>query len=146
MRIVIGPVDAEASRQWTRHLLANLTIVKRRRSQLPFRLPSEVVEDFAQLLSVWSGHAEGDVFLWSGDLEEDWVRSLVRYWANLDSLSDDEVAALGLTWAPPAARPFFDAVTTAVAEALASTGTRDPFAELLVEHAQRPVRDTVLAR
>ena len=145
MLIAVGPVDAEAARQWTRHLLGNLTILKSQLAQLPFRLPSDVVEDFAQLLSSWLLHAEGDVFLWSDDLEEERVRNLVRYWANLDSLSDELVADLGLTWAPASARPFFDALAGAVAEAFAAAGAPDPFAELLVEHGKRPVRDVVPA-
>ena len=140
MLIAIGPVDADAARRWTRHLLGNLTIVRTRLELLPFGLPGEVIEDFAGLLSTWSHHAEGEVFFWRDDLDVDRVRNLVRYWANLDSLSDERVAALGLTWAPAAARPFFDALTRAVAEAFAATGDPDPFAELLVVHADRPVR------
>jgi hypothetical protein len=141
VRITIGPVDAGAARLWSHHLLANLTIVKDQVERLPFRLPADVIDDFAALLSTWVLHAEGDVFLWSDDLDEDRVRNLVRYWANLDSLGDEVVVALGLTWAPAEARPFFDALARGVADGLASTGTSDPFAELLVVHGRRPVRD-----
>lgn len=141
MRISIGPVDAGAARTWTAHLLANLVVVRRRQDALPFRLPDEIADDFEHFLREWHSTAvRSATFRWSRELDADHVRSLVRYWANLDSLGDDGVRALGLEWAPPSARPFFEAVAGAVAAALTSAGEDDPFAELLVDRGRRPVR------
>lgn len=150
MIVSIGPVDAGAARRWTAHLLANLELVRAQRDRLPIRLPDEVIEDFTTLLRDWHGHAvRTDVFHWQADLDPDAVRTLVRYWANLDSLTDEQVRDLGLNWAPPSSRPFFEAVTAAVAIALAAEdadGHTDPFADLLVEHGRRPVRDVRAGR
>jgi hypothetical protein len=143
--VAIGPVDADAARRWTAHMLANLEVVRAQRDLLPIRLPDEVVEDFTVLLHDWHAQAvRSDLFHWTADLDPAAVRSLVRYWANLDSLSDEQVRRLGISWAPPSGRPFFEAVAAGVAEALAAEdvdGRSDPFADLLVEHGRRPVRD-----
>ena len=53
MRVVIGPVDAGAAREWTEHMLANLEVVRSRRSLLAFALPDEVLDQFRQLLGEW---------------------------------------------------------------------------------------------
>lgn len=144
MWIEIGPVEVDAARCWLAHVGANLDVVRRRGEVLPFRLPDEVAEDLEELLAAWrrvtDGNASG-VFHWIGDLEPARVRTLVRSWANLDSLTDDLVRELGLDWSPPAGRPFFVALAVAVAEALAAEDlSSDPFADLLVAHGQRPVR------
>ena len=144
MRIEIGPVDVGAARCWLAHVLRNLAVVRRNRQLLPFRLPDEVADDLDLLLSSLLEHAEGtdgDEFRWGGLLAADRVRLLVHYWANLDSLSDDQVRALGVDWSPPAGRPFFVALTEAIAVALAADDRgANPFAELLVDHGRRPVR------
>ena len=124
-------------------MLANLETLRPLRHLLPFRLPDEIADRFVDLLREWRDHAErcGPTFVWSGDLDEDDVRTLVRYWANLDSLSDDTLDDLGLSWSPPDARPFFDALAHATAAALAAEeGGADQFAELLVAHAGRDRR------
>ena len=135
----IGPVDATAARVWTAHMLGSLDVVARSSDRLPFRLPPEVTADFRRLLREWNGIATGrEVFEWQGQFDLDRLRSLVRYWANLDALTDDQMAGLGVTWSPPHARPFFDALATAVATTLAETGDTDPFADLLADKGRVP--------
>lgn len=142
MLIVVGPVDAASARAWTGHLLAALEVVRAERHLLPFRLPDEVAHDFERFLRTWADIArDADVFFWEADLDPDQVRSLVRYWANLDSLGDDWVDGVGLAWSPMAARPFFDALTSGVADALSREGEPDPFADLLVDRGRQQVLD-----
>lgn len=139
MRVVIGPVDAAAAREWTAHMLANLEVVRSRRRVLAFALPDEVIDEFQQLLGEWRAAADrDDTFLWQADFDPDTVHHLVQYWANLDSLSDADVERLGIEWAPLSARPFFDALATGVADALARSGEEDVFAALLVERTHTP--------
>ena len=104
-----------------------------------------MADEIETLLTTWRDAATADpdapTFHWTGSLEEEQVRVLVRYWANLDSMSDDLLRELGVDWSPAAGRPFFTALTTAVAEALAEVGAGpDPFADLLVERNDLPVR------
>ena len=137
-------MDAESARRWLAHVIVGLAVVREKQDLLPFRLPDEVGSEIAALLETWREHAHqtaSDTFHWEGELDEEQVRTLVRYWANLDSMSDDLLRQLGVDWTPPAGRPFFAALTTAVAEALAGAERGpDPFAELLVVRKDLPVR------
>ena len=141
MRIEIGPVAAGAARAWTEHLLGNLEVVHARRGELPFQFPIEAANAFSALLTQWHAAAvdagAGD-FRWSADMDTDEVRWLLRYWANLDSLPPDLVARLGIEWSPPEARPFFDALVTAVVSAFSAEGLVDPFADLLAQQTPTP--------
>jgi hypothetical protein len=148
VRIEIGPVVASAALGWTAHMVENLRAIRPQRHRMPFRLPDEVVDAIEALLLRWHDHARTS----TGDfhvvevMDEAEVRLLVRYWANLDSLTDEQVAALGVDWSSSEARPFFDALAVGVARGLAEAGDDasgegpDAFAELLVEHVGRPVR------
>jgi hypothetical protein len=135
--IELGPVDAGAAEVWTSHMLGNLEILRGRVELLPFKLPKEIIEDFHDLLAEWCELAkQTDVLEWSADFDEEWLKLIVRYWANLDSLSDEQVARLGMSWAPAEGRPFFEALARAVATTLGD----DTFASLLVENARRRPR------
>lgn len=141
MQVCIGPVSSDAARIWTERMLANLGQLRIDSRALPFQLPTEVADAFEGLLQAWRDHAElEDVFMWSAEMRSDEVARLVQYWANLDSLTDAQVDALGLAWAPAEARPFFDSLAHGVADALAG-GVGEPFAALLVEHTAHPVRE-----
>ena len=148
MRIEIGPVAASAARGWTAHMVENLRAIRPQRHRMPFRLPDEVADAIEVLLLRWHDHAVscGEVFHVVEVMDDDEVRLLVRYWANLDSLTDEQVAALGVDWSAPEHRPFFDALALGVAQGLADADAdaggagSDPFAELLVEHGRRPAR------
>ena len=143
MRLEIGPVDVEAARSWLTHVIDGLRVVRAKADLLPFRLPDEVADQIEELLTTWqdASDATSDPFHWADDLDEERVRTLVRYWANLDSMSDELLRELGIDWSPAEGRPFFVALTTAVAAALADADLGpDPFAELLVERGDDPVR------
>jgi hypothetical protein len=79
------------------------------------------------------------VFRWEADRDVGEVRVLVQYWANLDSLTADHLHQLGIEWSPAEARPFFSALVEGVLDAFAREGVDDPFAQLLEEHAERPL-------
>ena len=137
-------MDVESARRWLAHVIDGLAVVRTKSELLPFRLPDEVADEIAALLDLWRDVAEvapSGTFHWTGTLEEEQVRTLVRYWANLDSMSDELVRDLGVDWSPAAGRPFYAALTTAIADALAQAEQgRDPFADLLVERKDLPVR------
>lgn len=131
MKVRIGPVSGAAARAWCEHLRANLDVVAARREVLPFNLPDEVVEAFAVLLDEWRQAASGDIFEWSADFTEDELRSLVRYWANLNAMTARHLDEFGITWSPDDARPFFHALVAGVEQAFVDEGRPDPFLVLL---------------
>jgi len=139
--LTVGPVAGAAARSWTEHLLQNLAVVRERQHLLPFRLPKEVADDFEELLAAWRAAAMGkETFVWSTEMDEQQIVRLVRYWANLDALTDAQVRRLGLDWSPAEARPFYAAVAAAVAVALEQRGEPDAFAGFLVKNGSRPPR------
>jgi hypothetical protein len=134
----VGPVASVAARNWASHLLANLDAVERTTAALPFRLPNDVADNFRLLLTEWLSVAgESETFMWSIDIDPEPARVLVQYWANLDSLRDEHLDAIGIDWSPPNARPFFIALARAVDEAFRGIGEDNPFARLLAERAER---------
>ena len=138
MLLTIGPADAATARRWTIHLLRSVEVLRERRDLLPFRLPDEVLDGFEWLLRSWRDHAEAATgeFHWQRDLDPDQVRMLVQYWANLDSMDEEILGRLGLTWSPAGTRPFFEAVATGVAAALEGDAKASPFAEHLAQRGR----------
>lgn len=139
MLLRIGPVSSEAARTWTAHHLGSLETLREKLDQLPFSLPTEVLQAFVFLLGEWHRHAEtNSVFEWQREMDPLQLRMLVQYWANLDYLSDDQVRALDLSWSPPEGAPFFAALAEAVAQALADDDSSGDFAASLVDNDIRP--------
>lgn len=142
MIVTIGPVCSSAALEWTASTIRNLARVRAASGDggLPIRLPVDVADAFDALLSEWHDHAQrSETFHWSEEFDRDWVRHLVQYWANLDALSTEHAAALGLEWSPPEARPFFAALAEGVAEALSTDDEADePFSQFLTTRVHEP--------
>jgi hypothetical protein len=121
-------------------MVENLRTLRPQRDRMPFRLPDEVSLAIEGHLLRWHETAAtgGSLFHVVEQIDDDELRLLVRYWANLDSLTDEQVRALGVDWSSAEDRPFFDALVQGVSRALADAG--DGFAGLLFEHIGRPVR------
>jgi hypothetical protein len=129
----VGPVDAEHARTWIAHELRNVEILRANAEKLPFLVPDEIVDEIISYLHEWEFVAAGDgPFEWSAPLDRHRLELLVRYWANLDLMTDELVDRLGLAWAPLSTRPFFDALVAGVDAALRTDdGVPDPFARIL---------------
>jgi hypothetical protein len=138
--ITIGPVRSAAALEWTSATMRNLARVRAAAADgtLPIRLPVDVADAFDGLLREWHSHAgRSETFHWSEEFDREWARHLVQYWANLDALSQEHAATLGLEWSPPEARPFFAALAAGVADALA-TDDDEPFSRFLTTRVHEP--------
>lgn len=129
----VGPVDVEPARVWIDHELRNLAILRANRDKLPFLVPAEVIDLIGAYFDEWQFVASGDgPFEWIATMDRHQLELVVRYWANLDLMTDDLVDRLGLAWAPVSTRPFFDALVAGVDDALRrDDGSHDPFAHVL---------------
>lgn len=129
----VGPVDVEPARTWIAHELSNLEVLRANVEKLPFLVPADVLDRLASYLREWELVASGDgPFRWSATFDRCDLELLVRYWANLDLMTDELVDVLGLAWAPLTTRPFFDALVAGVDAALRrDDGSPDPFARAL---------------
>jgi hypothetical protein len=77
------------------------------------------------LLDVWQGHAaKADVFDWSMSTSTETVVQVVGQWLEIGSLSSDDLARIGCSWAPEWTRPFADALVVGASAALAEAGPR----------------------
>ena len=143
--LVIAAAAAEAVAMLTRDRIWHTGAVGNLRAAAAFavlaavagwRLASQPGMEPSLLLE-WHRVADrGGMFRWEAEMDEAQVRMLVQYWANLDSLTDEHLDRLGITWSPPDAKEFFDAVAVGVASAFEVNGGREPFSEMLASQAE----------
>jgi len=128
----IGPVPAEAARRWVANTREILAAVRRHPDRLPSPVALEDLDQFDALLRSWDEYAaRSERFCWVARAETSDVERLVERWAVLDAMSDELLASLGVSWAPPEARPFYLAIRAGVFEALAAQATTQALAERL---------------
>ncbi len=117
----VGPVDCEIAQAWVANTSRILAAVRAHPEVLPEPIPDDVAEMFAGLLETWGEVANGSCeFVWVGRARPSAVRRIVEYWAMVDRLPEDVLEGLGCQWSGPDARPFFDALTAGVMDALQS--------------------------
>jgi DNA-binding NarL/FixJ family response regulator len=117
----LGPVDAAAARVWIANTLAIVAALRRHPDVLAEPVPEDVLDVFDQFLATWQALAAAtEEFYWAARAEISVVERLVDWWATIDRMSDDKLAALGVQWSPPEGDPFFRALTAAVIDAVSS--------------------------
>jgi CheY-like chemotaxis protein len=115
----LGPIDSQVASIWVASTLGLLDALREHPEEVTDGVDGGLLEVFAGFLLEWRSVADaGGDFLWSATASADTVERLVAAWAKLDQLSDETMARLGRSWSPPEARPFFDALATAVVSAL----------------------------
>jgi hypothetical protein len=133
MIVEIGPVASSAALVWLANTRSILRAIEAKPWAVPFALPPEVREAFHRYLDQWEEAARaGDEFRWRAEAPLEEVRWLVDYWVSIDSMTADQLAALGVWWSPPEGAPFFQALTTAVVEAMVAE-EQSPFTDRLLD-------------
>jgi len=119
VQVQVGPVPTSATRAWidnTRRILGSLRV---RPDVLGQPMPTEILDLFERFLNIWDEINRGaDEFFWTARAPSSEVRRLVEWWALIDSMSDAQLAELGVNWSSPDARIFFHALTGGVIKAL----------------------------
>jgi CheY-like chemotaxis protein len=119
IRVRIGPVPSAAALAWVTNSAAILDAFVAHPEMLDVPIVEADAARFRQLLDLWRQFASTrESFCWIGTAAREEVERLVRVWAALDSVSDEQIAALGCAWSPPEARPFYEALTRGVVAAL----------------------------
>lgn len=119
MEVRVGPVSSDAARLWVENTTAILEAVVAHPDVVGAALPDDVVVIFRSFLEQWRRMAmHGGVFHWAARANPGEVRRVVEHWAAIDGLTDEQLEVLGVSWSPPAARPFYLALTAGVLEAL----------------------------
>ena len=126
----IGPLPSAVALAWIHNSRGLLEAVRHARVPLAIDVHEDLVDLCDSLLTVWEAHARrADTFDLLQDVDVVQLTGLVLQWLEIGRLTDDELAALGCTWAPPAAQPFSEALETGVLDSLDAAG--EPGAALL---------------
>jgi DNA-binding NarL/FixJ family response regulator len=121
LAVRVGPIPSDAALDWVDNTARIIAAVRRRPDVLDTPVDDVVFETFDHYLAVWRDIAVGnDEFTWAARASADDVERLVSAWASIDRLTDAQLSELGIEWSSPLGRQFFDALTTAVLEALAA--------------------------
>jgi hypothetical protein len=134
IRLVVGPVPAEVAREWVDNSRVVVAAVRQHRLALSIPVRPPILELIDAVLAVWQDvAAEASVFRWESEVEVEQLLSLAKEWRELAAMTADDLAVLGVAWADERTAPMFDAVVTALADALqALPSTAALGAELLV--------------
>ena len=111
----IGPVSMRAARRWLTHARGTVKALR----DAPSGIPVPVLDEFELLIDQWSGSVDGGaLFHWQSLVPVERVRRLSSFWATAARAvrSPDT----GLTGPPREARPFYDALVSGAANALAA--------------------------
>ena len=122
VRVEVGPLPSEAALPWLTSTLRIVAAISAHPELVRFEIPREATDTFTHHLLEWLDLAESsDVFHWVGKEDPATARALLTYWVRIDQLSDEEMGRLGVAWSPPEGYRFFEALTSAIIEALADT-------------------------
>ena len=117
--IRVGPAPSGAACLWVANSLEIIDAVVAHPEVLGAPIPDDVIDLFRSMLDQWAAVAEtSEEFRWVARARPDDVRRIVENWAAIDAMTDSQLDALGVHWAPDEAQPFFVALTNGVLDAL----------------------------
>jgi CheY-like chemotaxis protein len=132
LQVRIGPVSSAAAAVWIGNTRRILDAVERHPEVLPEPPPPDVIGFFRQRLDDWEDlNRDAHEFFWTARAAAVDVSRLIEWWALIDSMSDDQLQALGVHWSPPEGEPFFRALTAGVLDALSAHSTTQELARVL---------------
>ena len=120
VHVEFGPVPSESALAWIADARIVLERVRAAGDALPVVLPPDIEAAFVAYLDEWEAHAsEHDEFAWADDVDVEQARHLAVYFFSLLSIDDDTWAEYQLPFTSETAKPFIEALSTAVTDALA---------------------------
>ena len=119
VHVEFGPVPSASAQAWIDDARVVLERVRAAGDALPVVLPADIEAAFVGYLDAWEAHAAAtDTFTWADDVDVEEARHLAVYFFSLLSIDDDTWAAYELPFTSELAKPFIEALTTAVTDAL----------------------------
>jgi CheY-like chemotaxis protein len=117
--VKIGPVPAAAAQAWISNATCVVDAVRSHPELLDRPVPEGVFDAFTRFLRVWADiAAAGSEFFWAARADPAEVGALLEAWAAIGRISDEGLASVGCVRGVPEGRPFFEAVTSAILEAV----------------------------
>ena len=128
----IGPVPSAAASAWITNATRVVETVRSHPEVLDQEVAPEVFEALARSLRVWADIAgASDEFFWAARANPKEVSVLLEGWAAIGRIPEDRLAELGCTKIVPEGRPFFEAVTQAILDAVQRFDASSALAETL---------------
>lgn len=119
IEVRVGPISAKAARVWIPNTRTIIDAVAAQPEVLGETIPDDVIDLFRSFLDQWDVVAANtEEFRWVARAKPADVSRVVGYWATIDSMTDEQLARLGIHWSPPEGEPFFQALTAGVLDAL----------------------------
>ncbi len=121
---MLGPLPSRSAQLWVDHARLVLAGVRTAGEALPVELPPAVEKAYLGYLDEWDETARsGDVFEWSAELDDVDANHLIVYFFGLLSVDDETWIAHDLPFTPDGAETFMHALSAAVVDGLARTGS-----------------------
>lgn len=135
----IGPVPSAAAAAWISNATRVVETVRTHPEVLDQEVAPEVFEALSRSLRVWADIAgASDEFFWAARANPKEVSVLLEGWAAIGRIPEERLAELGCTKVVPEGRPFFEAVTQAILEAVQRFDASSALAETLKRQWGRP--------
>jgi hypothetical protein len=123
MRVQIGPVPSGSVTMWVAYARTVLAEAITRPRKHAVRISPEAIEGFESFLDQWDDHARTDEeFLWVAEVNPEQVEYLAHAWFTIAAALAEEADARGFPLAPSEGEAFYQALVTAVLDALAHEG------------------------
>jgi CheY-like chemotaxis protein len=115
----IGPVASEAAIAWIDNAVCVVEAVRAHPWVLDRPVPPSVFDAFERFLQVWRDIAEAaDEFKWVARANPAQVGDLLEAWAAIGRIPDARLEEIGCRRSVPGGRPFYEAVTQAILDAV----------------------------
>lgn len=108
---------------WTKYARCVVEDVRDAAEDFHLLVPADALDAFERYLGEWEGVArDGDPFRWAADVEPETVEYLVHAWFVLATRLAGRAQQRGVSLAPTEGEPFYQAVVTALLDALGAEG------------------------
>lgn len=123
VEVEIGPVAADIALAWCANGRRLIAAVRARPQIVSIEVRNDMLDLCDSLLAIWEGiAAKQDPFEWRMAVPSEMLELVARQWLDLGALGEDELAAMGVSWAPEWTAPMRDAVANGVLRALPELG------------------------
>ena len=117
--VKIGPVPSASALAWIDNACCVVEAIRDNPALLDRPIEPEVFDAFGRFLQVWKDIAgTNDEFFWAARADPASVGVLLEAWAAIGRVPRERLAELGCLAAVPEGRPFYEAVTEAILEAV----------------------------
>lgn len=123
MLVEVGPVPSGSVVAWVTYARTVVDDLQDTAEDFPTPVPADTLAVFAGFLDEWEAEARRcDTFRWSADVEPEAVEYFVHAWFTIAQRLAASAERRGIVLAPEEGEAFYQALVTAVLDALAAEG------------------------